>query len=150
MFLTSADMAVQGGQSEYRSVGGWAEWISSGAGPAVRSTTYRICAEMGFVPNITLRTEYYDLVTEFVAAGLGVAIVPALGIMSHDRVNILPVQSKWAARTVSLVYRDGVANPLIPLATESFAQTVRAAHWGPHITMPDQRDEREVPEHPSR
>jgi DNA-binding transcriptional LysR family regulator len=148
VFLSPPDMPVSDSQS-IGPVAGGADWISSGTGTGGESTTYRICAEMGFIPNITLRTDYYDLVTEFVAAGLGVAIVPALGIVSHDRVNILPVQSKWAQRTVSVVYRKGVANPLIPLVTESLAQTVRAAHWGPHITMPDQRDERKVPEHPS-
>jgi DNA-binding transcriptional LysR family regulator len=111
-----------------------ADWISSGSGTAGESTTYRICGEMGFVPNFTLRTEYYDLVTEFVAAGLGVAIVPALGIVSHDRVNILPVQSKWAQRSVSVVYRRGADNPLIPQVVDSFAQTVRATEWGRYTT----------------
>jgi DNA-binding transcriptional LysR family regulator len=112
-----------------------ADWISSGSGTAGESSTYRICADMGFVPNITLRTEYYDLVTEFVAAGLGVAIVPALGIVSHDRVNILPVQSKWAQRSVSVVYRQGADNPLIPQVIESFALTVRGTEWGRYITL---------------
>lgn len=110
-------------------------WITSGSGTAGESTTYRICAELGFVPLVGLRTEYYDLIAEFVAAGLGVAIVPALGIVSHDRVNVLSVQSKWAQRTVSLVYRASVSDPLIPQVIESFAKTVRAAEWGPHITL---------------
>jgi DNA-binding transcriptional LysR family regulator len=111
-----------------------ADWITSGAGTAGESTTYRICADLGFVPNVGLRTGYYDLITEFVAAGLGVAIVPALGVVSHDRVNTLPVQSKWAKRTVSLVYRDSASDPLIPEVIESFGQTVRASDWGPYIT----------------
>lgn len=111
-----------------------AEWITSGAGTAGELTTYRICADMGFVPTVALRTEYYDLVTEFVAAGLGVAIVPALGIVSHDRVEVLSVQSKWAKRTVSLVYREGASDPLVPAVIESFVETVRATEWGPYIT----------------
>lgn len=111
-----------------------AEWITSGAGTAGEATTYRICADLGFVPTVALRTEYYDLVTEFVAAGLGVAIVPALGIVSHDRVNVLSVQSKWAKRTVSLVYRRDVTDPLVPTVIESFVETVRASDWGAHIT----------------
>lgn len=111
-----------------------AEWITSGAGTAGEATTYRICADLGFVPTVALRTEYYDLVTEFVAAGLGVAIVPALGIVSHDRVNVLSVQSKWAKRTVSLVYRRDVTDPLVPTVIESFVETVRASDWGAYIT----------------
>lgn len=113
------------------------DWITSGAGTAGESTTYRICADLGFVPNVALRTEYYDLITEFVAAGLGVAIVPALGVVSHDRVNTLPVQSKWAKRTVSVVYRGSASDPLIPEAIESFAHTVRATGWGPYIAVHD-------------
>jgi DNA-binding transcriptional LysR family regulator len=112
---------------------GTAEWITSGAGTAGEATTYRICADMGFVPTVVLRTEYYDLITEFVAAGLGVAIVPALGIVSHDRVNVLSVQSKWAKRTVSVIYRQSASDPLIPAVIESFVETVRATEWGPHI-----------------
>ncbi|MET0956579.1 MAG: LysR family transcriptional regulator [Cryobacterium sp.] len=113
------------------------DWITSGAGTAGESTTYRICADLGFVPNVALRTEYYDLITEFVAAGLGVAIVPALGVVSHDRVNTLPVQSKWAKRTVSVVYRGSASDPLIPEAIESFWHTVRATGWGPYIAVHD-------------
>jgi DNA-binding transcriptional LysR family regulator len=111
------------------------DWISSGSGTAGESTTYRICADLGFVPNVTLRTEYYDLITEFVASGLGVALVPALGIVSHDRVNLLPVQSRWAQRTVSVVYRHSAADPLISQVVQSFAQTVRGAAWGAYITL---------------
>jgi DNA-binding transcriptional LysR family regulator len=136
VLLSPPEMAVPDTES-IRSIPLGVEWITSGSGTAGESTTYRICADVGVIPNITLRTEYYDLVTEFVAAGLGVAIVPALGIVSHDRVNILPVQSKWAERTVSVVYRDSADNPLVSQAVESFARTVRATVWGPYITLPD-------------
>jgi DNA-binding transcriptional LysR family regulator len=148
VFLSPPDLEVSDTES-IRRVAGDADWISSGAGTAGESTMHRICADLGFVPNIVLRTEYYDLVTAFVAAGLGVAIVPALGIASHDRVKVLPVRSKWAQRLVSVVYRDSVGNPLIPLVVESFAQTVRSTDWGPHITLPDARQETEAAEHPS-
>jgi DNA-binding transcriptional LysR family regulator len=134
VFLSPSAMVVSE-TGEIRAMSADADWISSGSGTAGESTTYRICADMGFVPNITLRTEYYDLVTEFVAAGLGVALVPALGIVSHDRVNILPVQSKWAQRSVSVVYRQGADNPLIPQVIESFALTVRGTEWGRYITL---------------
>jgi DNA-binding transcriptional LysR family regulator len=110
-----------------------ANWIASGSGTAGEATTYRICADMGFVPNVSLRTEYYDLITAFVAAGLGVAIVPALGIVSHDRVNILPVQSKWAQRSVSVVYRETVGDPLIPHVIESLKLTVQDTDWGRYV-----------------
>lgn len=134
VLLTPPAMVVPN-TAAIRALAGDAEWISSGSGTAGESPTYRICAELGFVPNVTLRTEYYDLVTEFVAAGLGVAMVPALGIVSHDRVNVLPVQSKWAQRSVSMVYRDGAVNPLVPQVLESFALTVRAAEWGRYICL---------------
>jgi DNA-binding transcriptional LysR family regulator len=119
--------------SEIASSFAQSDWITSGSGTAGESTAYRICADLGFVPNVGLRTDYYDLVTEFVASGLGVAIVPALGIVSHERVNMLPLQSRWAQRVVSLVYRRGASDPLVPHVVESFTNTVRAADWGPYI-----------------
>jgi DNA-binding transcriptional LysR family regulator len=133
VFLSPPDVVARD-TDDIASVSEGAAWITSGSGTAGESTTYRICAELGFVPKVTLRTEYYDLVTEFVAAGLGVAIVPALGIVSHDRVRVLSVQSKWAQRTVSLVYRRSGSDPLLPQVVESFAQTVRAREWGPYLT----------------
>lgn len=134
VFLSPPDVVVSD-TAAIRTLAADAEWISSGSGTAGESTTYRICAELGFVPNIALRTEYYDLITEFVAAGLGVAIVPALGIVSHDRVNILPVQSEWAQRSVTVVYREGADNPLLPQVIESFSLTVRATEWGRYISL---------------
>ncbi|MBS1692830.1 MAG: LysR family transcriptional regulator [Actinobacteria bacterium] len=133
VFLSPPGMPV-GDTAEIGAASAGSEWISSGAGTAGELTTYRICAELGFVPDITLRTGHYDLVTEFVAAGLGVAIVPALGIVSHERVNVLPVQSQWARRSVSVVHRHGAADPLIPLVVESFQHTVLTTGWGRYIT----------------
>lgn len=133
VFLSAPGTAVSGTEDIAERFA-TADWITSGAGTAGELTTYRICADMGFVPSVALRTEYYDLITEFVAAGLGVAIVPALGIVSHDRVNVLSVQSKWAKRSVSLSYRRSASDPLIPGVIESFVETVRATQWGPYIT----------------
>lgn len=133
VFLSPADVVVED-TGEIKATSAESDWITSGSGTAGESTTYRICADLGFVPHVALRTEYYDLVTEFVAAGLGVAIVPALGIVSHDGVNVFPVQSKWAQRTVSLVYRRSANDPLLEQVIESFTQTVRAHGWGPYVT----------------
>jgi DNA-binding transcriptional LysR family regulator len=133
VFLSPPDIAV-GDTGDIRATSD-ADWITSGSGTAGESTTYRICADLGFAPNVTLRTDYYDLVTEFVAAGLGVAIVPALGIVSHDRVSVLPVQSKWAQRSVSVAYWDGAVNPLVTQVVRSFALTVRATQWGSYISL---------------
>lgn len=111
-----------------------ADWITSGSGTAGEATTYRICGELGFVPTVGLRTDFYDLITEFVAADLGVAIVPALGIVSRGRVNVLAVQSKWARRTVSLISRRSPSDALVPAAIESIARTVRASDFGPYVS----------------
>lgn len=132
VFLSPPDMVVRE-TADIGPASSGSEWISSGAGTAGELTTYRICADMGFAPNISLRTPYYDLVAEFVAAGLGVAIVPALGIVAHDRVNVLSVQSKWAHRSVSVVHRRDTTDPLVPLVVESFAQMVLASDLGPYI-----------------
>jgi DNA-binding transcriptional LysR family regulator len=139
VFLTSADMEVgrKDSAGEMVRLSSEGEWITSGAGTGGESTTYRVCADLGFVPNVTLRTEYYDLVTEFVASGLGVAIVPALGIVTHERVKVYPVQSKWATRTVSIIHRPGSSNPLVQVVIDSFVTSTRSIDWGPHIKTID-------------
>lgn len=109
-------------------------WISTGPGSAGELTTGRICADLGFVPRLTLQTKYYDLVTEFVGAGLGVAIVPALGLIDHSSVSVVPLESEWAYRTVALIHLNQVSNPLIPIVAASFAETVKTRAWGPFIS----------------
>ncbi len=58
-----------------------ATWIASREGSAGATCLERACATAGFIPRIAFRSNDYDVVEGLVAAGLGIAMVPALG---HD------------------------------------------------------------------
>ena len=77
VFLSPTDLVVTD-TAQIASSSAESDWITSGSGTAGESTTYRICAELGFVPNVSLRTEYYDLITDSWPLGSAWPSFPAL------------------------------------------------------------------------
>lgn len=79
---------------------------------ALRATVDQLCAAAGFDPDVTLEADDLPTVCGFVAAGLGVALVPTMTSGSHaaparergDGVVILPVTDAGASRDVGLAW----------------------------------------------
>lgn len=91
-----------------------ATWIASREGSAGASCLERACATAGFAPSIAFRSNNYDVVEGLVGAGLGIAMVPALG---HDRsapgVTAAEVGGLRLQRHVSALHRvASVATPV--------------------------------------
>lgn len=114
LLLLPADHPLAG-----RSQVGFAElrdatWIASREGSAGASCLERACATAGFAPTIAFRSNNYDVVEGLVGAGLGIAMVPALG---HDRsapgVTAAEVGGLRLQRHVSALHRvASVATPV--------------------------------------
>lgn len=114
LLLLPADHPLAG-----RSQVGFAElrdatWIASREGSAGASCLERACATAGFAPTIAFRSNNYDVVEGLVGAGLGIAMVPALG---HDRsapgVTAAEVGGLRVQRHVSALHRvASVATPV--------------------------------------
>jgi DNA-binding transcriptional LysR family regulator len=114
LLLLPADHPLAG-----RSQVGFAElrdatWIASREGSAGASCLERACATAGFAPSIAFRSNNYDVVEGLVGAGLGIAMVPALG---HDRsapgVTAAEVGGLRLQRHVSALHRvASVATPV--------------------------------------
>ena len=64
----------------------------------------RVCGQAGFVPDVRHSTDDYVVVQALVAAGLGVALLPALALAAfrHPGVAVHPCPEA-GARTLSLV-----------------------------------------------
>ncbi|WP_033292619.1 LysR family transcriptional regulator [Amycolatopsis jejuensis] len=101
---TPATLARLGGQ----------QWITSREGTAGTVSLTRLCAAAGFRPAIAFRTNNYDVVRELVAATGGVAVIPALGHRADERITATRLPQAGAHRTVSVAYRTGSSNPLLP------------------------------------
>ncbi len=92
----------------------------------MRTQTLLLCAAAGFEPEIAFEADDLPTVRGLVAAGLGVAVVPAMGLpapTTFARTRLLPLTDADAEREVGLAWVAG--RPLLPSA-EAFRRFVLA------------------------
>jgi DNA-binding transcriptional LysR family regulator len=83
-------------------------WIAPPAGMTCAREVERTCASAGFEPEVTSRVLGYDQVLAFVAAGVGVALVPDLAAVPTDGVRFIALDGP--CRTVFAATRHGSAS----------------------------------------
>ncbi|MCX4761467.1 LysR family transcriptional regulator [Streptomyces sp. NBC_01275] len=106
------------------------EW----AGPC-RDAQVDACAAAGFRPRVVVESEDYATAQGFVAAGLGVSLVPRLGLGSrHPGVVVREVRDPVPVRTIHAVVRDS-ASPQQP-ALAAFIEALREAARASETTAP--------------
>ncbi|MFC4015906.1 LysR family transcriptional regulator [Nonomuraea purpurea] len=102
------------------------KWISSQADTAGSTCLARLCAARGFEPRIAFRSNDYDVVRGLVAAGVGVAVVPALAHMPDPAVRAQRlVSSPRTRRHVLALHRTANSNPLLGEALRALRQACR-------------------------
>ncbi|MGC3862447.1 LysR family transcriptional regulator [Micromonospora chersina] len=82
-------------------------WVGSEPpGPCLEPIT-GACAAAGFSPDFVARSEDYATAQGFVAAGLGISLIPSLGLGTRHRgVTIRPVRRPEPVRTIYAAVRD--------------------------------------------
>lgn len=88
-------------------------WVASREGTDGASCLLGLCAAAGFVPRIDLRSNDYGVVQGLVAAGLGIALVPALGHDPTADVHASRLAGRRRQRHVSAMHRSTNSNPLV-------------------------------------
>ena len=90
-----------------------------------RAHLLRLAAEAGFQPEIAFATDDYVTVQALVAAGLGVALLPALaiGAARRDDISVLPL-AEPATRQIAAVVAAG---PRHPPAVSAMIDALRSA-----------------------
>ncbi|MFL6182316.1 MAG: LysR family transcriptional regulator [Actinomycetes bacterium] len=71
------------------------------------------CAAEGFAPRPVLRTDDYDVMFGFVAAGVGVALVPQMALVERDGVVVRPLAHLNLRRSVRFVSLRADAPPAV-------------------------------------
>jgi LysR family transcriptional regulator, transcription activator of glutamate synthase operon len=103
-------------------------------GPSgMRSQTLALCEAAGFTPAIDFEADDLPTVRGLVAAGLGVAVVPAMGLpapTTFARTRMLPLTDAHAQREVGVAWVTG--RPLLPSA-ESFRRFLLTGEAGSHL-----------------
>jgi molybdate transport repressor ModE-like protein len=90
-------------------------WVGPSAGTSCLEVTLAGCATAGFTPRLTHRTNDFTTLMTFVAAGLGVALVPRLAQgQILDGVALVPLRGEPPARRVfAATRRGGEARPIV-------------------------------------
>jgi LysR family transcriptional activator of glutamate synthase operon len=92
-------------------------FVMRNAPSKMRERVLSLCREAGFEPDVAYEAEDLPTVRGFVAAGLGVAVVPAQGLQvptTFARARIVPLADEGARREVGLAWVKD--RPLLPSA----------------------------------
>lgn len=104
-------------------------WVDNDVarGPC-RQVLLDACAAAGFTPSFRVETQDYPSAIRFVAEGLGVTVLPRLGLGTlPDAVVAVPVTDPTPVRRIALRVRDTVAgNPAAARLVELLDARVRA------------------------
>jgi DNA-binding transcriptional LysR family regulator len=101
-----------------------ARWITSREGTGGAQSLVRLCAAAGFDAAIAFRSNNYDVVRELVRAGLGVAVVPALGHVPDEGIDATRITQRSAHRDVMALHRAQDGNPLLPMVLRALREAV--------------------------
>jgi molybdate transport repressor ModE-like protein len=89
-------------------------WISSfGTGSPVLSVLERAYALCGITPNIRCRSDHYEVILGLVRAGMGIALVPSLGINDLAGLETRRVAAPNLYRSIGVATRPGNSNPAL-------------------------------------
>jgi DNA-binding transcriptional LysR family regulator len=88
-------------------------WVAPLAGSPGALNLERLAARAGFSPRIGFRSNDYSVVHGLVAAGLGVAVVPGLGLSEVSGVQAVQLAGRDARRTVLALHRPSVRHSLL-------------------------------------
>jgi DNA-binding transcriptional LysR family regulator len=79
----------------------------------------RACQEAGFQPRIAYQSDDYFAIQGLVASGMGVALIPGLGLAStREDVAVRPVKGRPPFRRVAALTTGGAAGGAIPTMLE--------------------------------
>jgi DNA-binding transcriptional LysR family regulator len=81
------------------------DWLCGDLPSSCREQVIDLCREAGFEPRISFRSEDYEVIKGFVAAGLGVTILPELA-GGHPGIELRPVRGEKPVRRVWAVSRE--------------------------------------------
>ncbi len=90
------------------------EWIVGRDQTSLLELVVRIANTAGFEPRTAFHAMDLDVILSAVAAGLGVALVPALGLLSERRdVDFQPLEGEHRRRTFAAIRAGSGGNPAI-------------------------------------
>jgi DNA-binding transcriptional LysR family regulator len=87
-------------------------WIATFGISSGLSSLEHACARAGFQPKVRCRSDHYEVTLELVRAGLGIALVPFLGLNHATGVHRMRLREPDLDRRIGVALRMTNANPL--------------------------------------
>ncbi len=107
-------------------------WIGGHAGSAWFHIVRHSCRAAGFEPRTSLASDDYRAVQAFVAAGLGVTVIPGLAVADPlPGVEVRELRSGAPIRRIEVVYRDDPFQPAAVRTMTGILQDVTRARPAP-------------------
>jgi DNA-binding transcriptional LysR family regulator len=114
-------------------------WVGGRPGSAWFTIVRHSCRAVGFDPRVSLTSDDYRAVQAFVAAGLGVAVIPGLAVVRAPAgVEVRPLRAVAPVRRISVAYPDSAFRPplvdemisILRRVTQRFRSPRTAVHRG--------------------
>lgn len=106
-------------------------WVHAdcGASGPCKDLVSNACASAGFSPQVAVESDDYPTAQGFVAAGLGVAMIPRLGLPNpHPGVVLRKLRNPEPVRHIHVVYREEASwNPAVTALAEALEKAARAS-----------------------
>lgn len=87
-------------------------WIATFGVSSGTSSLEHACNRAGFRPKVRCRSDHYEVTLQLVRAGLGIALVPFLGLNHAPGVHVMRLNEPDLERRISTAFRPTNANPL--------------------------------------
>ncbi|MFI1013147.1 LysR family transcriptional regulator [Streptomyces sp. NPDC020965] len=88
-------------------------WIGTRGGDTGEPVLERACAAEGFLPRVRCRTDHYQVTINLARAGMGIALVPALGLGDTAGVYVCRLDHPRLHRRIGVATRGTNRNPLL-------------------------------------
>ncbi|WP_344337133.1 LysR family transcriptional regulator, partial [Kitasatospora putterlickiae] len=98
-------------------------WIGTHGGSTGEPVLERACAAEGFRPRVRCRSDHYQVTINLARAGMGVALIPALGLADSAGVHVCRLDHPQLHRRIGVATRATNRNP----AVRAFLAELRAA-----------------------
>ncbi|NNJ12233.1 LysR family transcriptional regulator [Chloroflexales bacterium ZM16-3] len=101
-------------------------WVLSPENYELREAALNACEQAGFTPRVVLDGGETDTLLRFVAAGIGIALVPRLAVQGSGDLVALRVSGQELQRSLGVVWRgDRVASPAARALREFLVEQLR-------------------------
>ncbi|NJK80655.1 MAG: LysR family transcriptional regulator [Chloroflexaceae bacterium] len=101
-------------------------WVLTSEDYELRNATVAACERAGYTPHVVLEGGEIDMLLQLVAAGVGISLLPRLGVPRDDSLAVLPVSDQKLQRTLGLAWRDDrVAPPAARALRQFLAERLR-------------------------